>query len=70
MTASRRHPGPPKGNQNAAKPPGEARSVWLTVRFRPAELEACRTAAKRAGLSLPAWVREKLRDATTSPFTL
>lgn len=42
------------------KPEGEARSIQLTFRVKPALCEKIERAAKRDGKTLAAWVRDKL----------
>ena len=45
------------------KPPSERRKKALRVRLLPAEDAAIRRAARKAGLSLSEWVRERLLKA-------
>ena len=42
---------------------GKARDAHLLVRVLPEELAAWKSAAKRAGLTLSAWIRKLANDA-------
>lgn len=49
-------PGPKPG------PPGSQRTARLVVRVTPADVEAYKAAAGRAGVSMGEWVRAELAD--------
>lgn len=59
MTRRKPRPGPgrPPG------PTGSQRTARLVVRVTPAEAQAYRAAARRAGVSMGEWVRLELADA-------